>query len=151
MQRVLSALNPPVTGFITSWGDAEADGTTPLILKDAAGTKSAVAAIRYTDDRPREVFEEVFETLGASCLEHPAGLVLMDEIGRFESSTEQFRSRIFQVLDTDLPILGVVRDMEIPFLDAVRNHPKTEVVRITEENREEMYAYVLRRVEEILA
>jgi nucleoside-triphosphatase THEP1 len=40
--------------------------------------------------------------------------------------------------------------MELPFLDAVRNHPKTEVIRITEENREEMYHTVLEKIKEIL-
>ena len=43
-----------------------------------------------------------------------------------------------------------IRDMELPFLDAVRNHPKTEVIRITEENREEMYHTVLEKIKEIL-
>lgn len=150
LQRVLSTLKPQISGFITVWGEADAQGTTPLILSNAAGTRSAVAAYRYTDDRPREVFAEIFETLGAECLKNPKGLVIMDELGRFESSAEKFRAAVFSVLDSDLPVFGVVRDMEIPFLDAVRNHPKTEVIRITAENREEMYSAVLKRIEEIL-
>lgn len=150
LQRVLSALKPQTSGFITAWGKADAEGTTPLILSDASGTRSAVAACRYTDDRPRKVFPEVFETLGTECLENLQGLVLMDELGRFESSTEKFRSAVFAVLDSDLPVFGVVRDMEIPFLDAVRNHPKTEVIRVTEENRDALFETVLKRIEEIL-
>ena len=151
LQRVLSELDVPLSGFTTSWGDADAEGTTPLILSNASGTKRAVVAYRFTDDRPRKVFEEVFETLGTECLTDLEGLVIMDELGRFEASTEKFRAHVFSVLESDLPVFGVVRDMELPFLDAVRNHPKTEVIRITEENREEMYYTVLEKIKEILS
>lgn len=149
LQRVLSALKPQTSGFITAWGE-ETDGAAPLILSDSKGTRTAVAAYRYSDDRPRQVFSEVFETFGTECLENLHGLVLMDELGRFESSTEKFRSAVFSVLDSDLPVLGVVRDMDIPFLDAVRNHPKTEVIRVTKENREELFSILQKRVEEML-
>lgn len=150
LQRVLSEIDVPLSGFTTSWGEEE-EGTTPLILSNVSGTKKAVAAYRYTDDRPRKVFEDVFETLGVECLRELEGLVIMDELGRFEASTEVFRTRVFEVLESDLPVFGVVRDMELPFLDAVRNHPKTEVIRITEENREEMYHTVLEKIQEILS
>lgn len=150
LQRVLSEIDVPLSGFTTSWGEEE-EGTTPLILSNASGTKKAVAAYRYTDDRPRKVFEDAFETLGVECLRELEGLVIMDELGRFEASTEVFRTRVFEVLESDLPVFGVVRDMELPFLDAVRNHPKTEVIRITEENREEMYHTVLEKIQEILS
>lgn len=151
LQRVLSEVDVPLSGFTTSWGEADLDGTTPLTLSNASGTKKAVAAYRYTDDRPRKVFEDVFETLGVECLRELDGLVIMDELGRFEASTEVFRTSVFEVLESDLPVFGVVRDMELPFLDAVRNHPKTEVIRITEENREEMYHTVLEKIKEILS
>lgn len=150
LQRVLLELDVSLSGFTTSWGEEDEKGATPLILSNASGTKKAVAAYRYTDDRPRKVFEEVFETFGVECLRAPEGLVIMDELGRFEASTELFRTRVFEVLESDLPVFGVVRDMEIAFLDAVRNHPKTEVIRITEENREEMYYTVLEKIKEIL-
>ena len=151
LQRVLAELTVPLSGFTTSWGQADAEGTTALILKDINGRQEAVAAFRYTDERKRQVFPEVFETTGADCLNNPHGLVIMDEIGRFEASTELFRNRIFAILDSDLPVFGVVRDMELPFLDAVRNHPKTEVIRITKENREEMFSAVLKKIQEITA
>ncbi|MBE6506362.1 MAG: hypothetical protein E7Z72_00340 [Methanocorpusculum parvum] len=149
LQRVLSELSVPLSGFTTSWKEEE-NGTSALILSRADGTESAVAAYRYADDRPRQVFEEVFETFGAACLTDLQGLVLMDELGRFESSTEKFRSCVFAVLDSDLPVLGVVRDAENPFLDAVRSHPKTEVISVTKENREELVFAVRKKIKDIL-
>ena len=79
-------------------------------------------------------------------------LDMLDDIEAWtrEGMSEAFRTRVFEVLESDLPVFGVVRDMEIAFLDAVRNHPKTEVIRITEENREEMYHTVLEKIKEIL-
>lgn len=150
LQRVVTHLGVPLSGFTTAWGPEDGDGRSALILSRADKTACAVTAYRYAD-RPREVFEEVFETFGAACLEDPHGLVIMDELGRFEASTDIFRRRIFSILDSDVPVFGVVRDMENPFLDAVRNHEKTEVIRVTKENREELFGVVLEKIEDILA
>ena len=86
---------------------------------------------------PFTIFTEIFDTHGAE-LVHSAGrreLILMDELGRMEERAEDFKRAVFDRLDGDFPILGVVKAVQTPFLDAVRAHPKVTVLTVTERNR----------------
>ena len=49
------------------------------------------------------------------------------------------------------PVLGVVRDQRLPFLDAVRDHPQVEVVVVTRENRDALRERVFAMVQERLS
>ena len=67
----------------------------------------------------------------------------MDEIGFMEASSEAFCSGIFRLLDGDIPVLAAVKDKDTPFLQAVRNHPKTTCYHLTEDNREALFQQIL--------
>lgn len=88
----------------------------------------------------REIFSEVFEEYGVSLLEDiPKGsFVIMDELGFLESQSPQFCQKVLEVLDQEVKVLGVIKPKSIPFLDAIRKHPKVKVYTLTEENREEL-------------
>lgn len=74
----------------------------------------------------------------------PAGhLVLMDEIGFLEATSEPFCAAVLGLLDGDTPVIAAVKDKDIPFLEAVRSHPNCRCFFITEENRDELFAEVL--------
>ena len=65
-----------------------------------------------------------------------ARLLLMDEIGVFESRVSPFCRAILQRLDGELPVLGVVKQKSSDFLDQVRAHPKVNLLTVTRENRD---------------
>ena len=44
---------------------------------------------------------------------------------------------MLDLLDGDVPVLAVVRSMDTPFLNAVRNHPNACCLWLTRDNREE--------------
>lgn len=150
LQRVLRELSPVTSGFTTKWGETYADGNSNLYLRGVNNQIEAVVAHRTRKDGfGLNVFTDVFETKGVETLEEPMGLVIMDELGRFESKAPAFRAAVFRVLDSDMPVFGVVRDMDVPFLNDVRNHPKTKVIRVTKENRDELFYEVLEIIREI--
>ena len=98
----------------------------------------------------RRGFAEVFDSAGAELLKRPAQLVLMDELGFFENEAEVFKAAVFSVLDSNTPVLGVIKPKRTAFLDTVREHPGTRVVEVTKENREDVYYKVLAMVKEAL-
>jgi len=84
------------------------------------------------------LWPEVFDREGTALLgaEGPFDLLLMDELGRMELRAERFRAAVLSALDGDVPVLGVIKPESNPFLDAVRAHPRTRVLEVTEENRD---------------
>ncbi len=83
--------------------------------------------------------QDIYEKKGASLLKNlpdNCQLILMDEIGKREKFCTNFRQAVWDVLDGDIPVLGVVQIRPDGFLDKIRNHPNVELVELTTENRE---------------
>ena len=122
-------------------------GATPYLdpLTEAALSgfpldRDHLLAIRWGDSL-HTPFPQAFVSGGLPLLnEDPPGtkLLLMDEIGVFESRSPEFCAAIARRLEGDLPILGVVKDKQSSFLEQVRNHPKVRLLRVTPDNRDEM-------------
>lgn len=73
---------------------------------------------------------QVFENKGCRALEkslQATGIVVLDELGIFESKAVNFQRAVFRLLDSKLPVLGVLKDKHTPFLDQVRAHPAVEI------------------------
>lgn len=115
----------------------------PLTEEALAGfpmDRDHLLAIRWGDSL-HTPFPDAFISGGLPLLsEDPPGarLLLMDEIGVFESRSPEFCAAIARRLEGDLPVLGVVKDKRSPFLEQVRSHPKVRLLRVTRENRDEM-------------
>lgn len=117
-----------------------ADGSVP--------SENNLVALRKSAEK--KGFPEVFDSVGTALLNQPGKPVLMDELGFFEKDAALFQQAVFSVIDSDTPVLGVIKPKHTPFLDRVRNHPKTQVIEITRENREDMYPVVLELVKKTL-
>lgn len=97
-----------------------------------------LVAIRWGDSL-FTTFPHAFVSGGLPLLrEDPPGskLLLMDEIGVFESRVPEFCRAILRRLDGDMPILGVVKNKRSDFLEQVRRHPKVRLLTVDTENRE---------------
>lgn len=79
---------------------------------------------------------ERFDRLGTAALAVPGRLIVMDELGPHEARADVFCRRVMELLDGDVPVLGVLQQSDSPFLQAVARHPRVEVVEVTEENRD---------------
>jgi nucleoside-triphosphatase THEP1 len=85
----------------------------------------------------------VFNTLGVSLVrgsgtQTGTRLTIMDELGFREEGAALFKDAVFERLQREPPVLGVVRDIASPFLDAIRALSNVNVVRVTRENRDEV-------------
>ncbi|HJK01842.1 MAG TPA: hypothetical protein O0W91_01050 [Methanocorpusculum sp.] len=147
ISRVIKELDIPVSGFRTVAVFNEC-GESDIFLIPAGGTQEDCALASHLAHRipgEKPVFHEtVFLSRGVSLLEACSGpLVVMDELGWMESSCFLFQEAVFSVLNGPIPVLGVVRDCHIPFLDAVREHPAVDVLEVTRENRDVVLENVL--------
>lgn len=156
IRRLLQELDRPVCGFETKKENAPAD--------DALGSPTYI----YPVGEPRRRTEEnllgrckagrfdtrpgAFDRFAPVLLRPvPAGAVLLfDELGFMESREKAFCNAVLSRLDGDTLVIAAVKDKDLPFLEAVRSHPKCRCFHITRENRDELYDEVLRFVREQL-
>ena len=59
----------------------------------------------------------------------------MDELGPHEADAALFRRKILNLLDGQTPILGVLQEPAESFWPEIVNHPKVEIIIISDDHR----------------
>lgn len=84
---------------------------------------------------------DTFEHFGVAvlkeCLEQKPGLIIMDELGFFESKAYQFQHMARLCLDSKIPVLGVLKKADTVFLNSVRERRDILLLDTTPDNRED--------------
>ena len=110
----------------------------PCANKEMSGAK---VAYRSGVGWRFEAYPEVFDTVGVAALTDRGGaeLILMDELGFMEREAYLFQNKVLELLDGELPILGVIKERDeernIPFLDRVREHKNVVIWTVNMINR----------------
>lgn len=70
-------------------------------------------------------------------------MIVLDELGSSEKDIVVFTSKVFEVLDSDKIVFGVLKDEDCEFLNAIKNRADVRVIRITEENRDYIWEEII--------
>lgn len=92
-----------------------------------------------------EVFKNDLVPLLDKSLRH-RDIIVMDELGCAENSIKSFTSKVFEVLDSNKIVFGILKDEECDFLNSIRNRDDVQILTITMENRN----YILDKILHIL-
>ena len=84
------------------------------------------------------------------CFKAYSDLIVMDELGFFESNAALFQNKVLEILDSDTPVLGVLKQKDIPFLNNIRNRNDVTIFVVTHGNRDEVFPVVLDRIQRVL-
>ena len=152
VRRLLAENRRPLKGFQTYRLDCEENGYHPIHICPV-GERHPVFSrdnlVGTCNSKLRNVFPQVFDTLGASYLQATSGdLIVMDELGFMESDAQVFRADVLKALDGTIPVLAVVKDrLDIAFLNEVRAHPNVQLYTVTEDNREDVFQLLLPQIQ----
>ena len=157
IERLLSASTLPRYGFITKMRPAGPDGFHPVYIHPAGQPPAERVygpgnCVGVCDSRTHRPDPKVFDALGVRYIEaaQPGGILIMDELGFFESKADRFTAAVLEALAGDIPVLAAVKSRrDIPFLNAVRTAPLAEVFFLTQENREALYQRLLPRMKSL--
>ncbi len=90
---------------------------------------------------------DVFNSLGMSILQNSkSDLICMDELGFLEQDAPLFQNIILKCLGEDIPILGVIKDTPIFWLNSIKYHPNVELIPITLENRNTIVPLIVKKL-----
>lgn len=80
--------------------------------------------------------KEVFNEKGVLAVNRvlPHQLLVMDELGIFESDAHLFQNAVHHVMSSDCPILGVIKQKSSPFLDSIRSRTSITILTIDPAN-----------------
>ena len=87
------------------------------------------------------------DRVGVSALNQAAeqcDLVVIDEIGRMELFSANFRETVSQIIDSGKTVLGTIMLNPNPWADAVKRQPQVNLVELTRYNRNQVAAELLR-------
>lgn len=82
-----------------------------------------------------------FERVGVTALEEAvlsADVVLVDEIGKMELTSQRFRAALLRVLDSPKPVLATAMAYPDPFVDALKTRPDVQLIEVTPSNRDRL-------------
>jgi nucleoside-triphosphatase len=143
LSRFLADNNASFDGFATFFDRRNSDRTLYFARASSDLPRDEwerEIAVLFTDSRIN-IHTETFDSFGVDTLNLcEKSLIVMDELGTFEQSSYAFTEKVLQMLDGEAPIVGVVKLRDAPFLDAVRRHPRVEVLHVTRDNRDEIPA-----------
>ncbi len=70
-------------------------------------------------------------------------LIVMDEIGKMELLSPQFREAVTQAINSDKKVLGTIMFNPHPFADKIKRRPEVETLLVTGDNRIDVMGKVL--------
>ena len=89
---------------------------------------------------------EVFNELGVELItaDNKNSLIIMDELGFLEMNAEKFKEKVFEVLESENPVLIMLKQrLDIEFLKKIKDNPNVEFIRMDVSNRDEICEYIL--------
>ena len=87
------------------------------------------------------------DRVGVSALHKAAqqcDLVVVDEIGKMELFSGNFREAVLQIIDSGKRVLGTIILSPNPRVDAIKRKPQVKLVTVTRANHQEILAELLR-------
>jgi len=70
-------------------------------------------------------------------------LIVIDEIGKMELLSPQFKEAVTQAINSGKKVLGTIMLNPHPFADEIKRHPEVETLLVTRDNRTEVMRKVL--------
>jgi len=81
------------------------------------------------------------DRVGVSALRKAAqqyDLVIIDEIGKMELFSANFRQTVWQIIDSGKRVLGTIMLSPNPVADAIKRHPRVNLVTVTRANHHQV-------------
>ena len=125
-------------------------------LRSLNGKKGLLAHVDITsphrvgkykvDVKGFEAFLEAIPLMGPS-----VSLIIIDEIGKMECSSELFKHLVRQVLDSDKVVLAAIALKGDSFIEGIKKRDDVQLVELVESRREALVEEIVREIEDLYA
>lgn len=144
IQRFLKDYSGSVGGFKTIRVQTENDEFFGVYLLDINDEgKMLTKENRVGDcfpDKSLISYKNVFDTIGVKLLsfdKYPS-IIVMDELGVLEKDAVKFQDKVFECLDSDTDVIGIIKNKDRLFLNSIRNRDDVLILTVSHDNRDSM-------------
>lgn len=144
IENTIELLNKNYGGFKTYFGPDRNLPNRLLYMNSAEEShifSEEYGIVRFSEYSKPQLIGDRFNLYGTELIRQARDnkeLIVMDECGGFERNSFVFQKEIFDSLDGNIPILGVVKLRSTGLGDHIRNHPNVKLITVTEKNRDEL-------------
>ena len=142
IKKTLEKLNRPVGGFYTA-EIRERGKRVGFKIIGLNGEEDIMAHVDFPGPRVNKYGVNVaaFDRIGPSALDDAlldGKLVVMDEIGMMELLSGIFQQKVFEVLESNADIFGVIKEHSNPFIDGIKARKDVTIITVTLGNRDRL-------------
>ncbi len=76
-------------------------------------------------------------------------LFLIDEVGSMECTSEEFRLKFIEILDSDIPVIATLASIDILGVLKIKNRKDISLLKMTHNNRDSMWKNVLVEISKV--
>lgn len=145
LNKVVKNMNCSIGGFIQE--KVFTDKTTSFNVVSLYNLEDSYTIGIY--DKEKEVLHSdlsIFNVISEEILLKSLGnrkLIILDELGFMEENAKLFKETIIKVLNSDTPVLGVLKECDGNFIQQIKMREDVQVIRINENNRNSMADEIL--------
>ncbi|GFN34747.1 nucleoside-triphosphatase [Tepidimicrobium xylanilyticum] len=145
LKKVLNNIDLSIGGYIT---ERIYEGYYRRYIAKSVKNPNEQYTIVRSDSRDNSKiwFPEAFEKGLAPLLDKSLksdDIIVLDELGSSEKNIDVFTSKIFELLDSQKIVFGVLKDEDCEFLNNIRNRKDVMIIRITEGNRDHIWQEII--------
>jgi len=67
-----------------------------------------------------------------------SGLIVIDEIGKMELFSDNFRKAVLQIINSGQRVLGTIMLNPHPWADEIKRHPRVNLITVTRDNHQQV-------------
>jgi nucleoside-triphosphatase len=152
IESIAAALGDRVGGIITR-EIREGGRRTGFSIESLDGERRVLASRRQRNGPrvgPYGVNVGNLEAVGIRALDRALkekSIIIIDEIGKMELISAEFRAMIMRALDSRIPVVATLGIARNPFLDGIRGRTDVSLIEVTNENRMDLPRQILKLLE----
>jgi nucleoside-triphosphatase len=150
IQNIISKLNISAGGFYTAEVRDENGKRWGFKIISLDGREDVLASVELISQRKVSKYGvdvAAVDRIGVTAIRDALSrddVVVIDEIGRMELTSEQFRDVVMEALDSPKPVLGTIAIRDTSLARKIKKRQDTRVIKLTRANFSEIATYIER-------
>ncbi len=156
IQNIISKLNVSAGGFYTAEVRDESGKRWGFKIISLDGREEVLASVDVISSRRVSKYGVdvgAVDRVGVTAIRDALkskDIVVIDEIGRMELTSNRFRDVVQEVFDSSKPVLGTIALKETNTVKKVKERQDTRLIKLTRANFHEVETYIGRLLQKIL-
>lgn len=149
--NIIKSLDLKLGGYITEREDKNGTRLFTVVSLANRQEKYPIAKV-YRNGLEKKIYKENFKYYIPNMLDRHlknSHLIVLDELGFMENKIRPFTLKVYEILDSEKFVFGVLKAYDCEFLNQIKSRDDVELIEVTKSNRNTIGEYLVNRFKEI--